>query len=138
MHDLRVTDRQRIARALLAYLAPCVRVRLFSAGAPVTARPSRSRQKQNIDPGKLHRFTSNVGIAPLTDHYGWNGEAFPVSCGVNFMTFGFLNTSQSTFSFLISNFCRQNCTLFKKRHGNSIIWCTLVIITMLLSISCVI
>ena len=55
----------------------CIRVLKFSAGAPVTARPSRSRQTQNIDPGKLHQFTSNIGIAPLTDHHGWNGEAFP-------------------------------------------------------------
>ena len=43
---------------------------------PVTARHSRSRQKQNVEPGKLHRFTSNVGIAPLTGHHGWNEEAF--------------------------------------------------------------
>ena len=46
-------------------------------GAPVTARPSRSRQKQNVDPRKLHWFTSNVSIAHLTDHTGWNGEAYP-------------------------------------------------------------
>ena len=44
---------------------------------PVTARPSRSRQKQNVEPGKPHRFTSKVRIAPLTDHHVWNGEAFP-------------------------------------------------------------
>ena len=37
----------------------------------------------------------------------------PVSCGVNLMTFGFLNTSQSTFSVLILALCRQNCTFFK-------------------------
>ena len=36
-----------------------------------------------------------------------------MSCGVNFMTFNFLYTSQSTFSFLISAVCRQNCTFFK-------------------------
>ena len=65
---------------------PCNRVPRFSARAPVTARPSRSRQKQNVEPGKLHRFTSNVGIAPLTDHYGWNGDyrphghALPTKC----------------------------------------------------------
>ena len=35
-----------------------------------------------------------------------------VSCGVYFLTFGFLYTSQSTFSFLISAVCRQNCTFF--------------------------
>ena len=52
------------------------RSELFSRG-PVTARPSRSRQKQNVDPRKLHWFTSNVRIAHLTDHHGWNGEAFP-------------------------------------------------------------
>ena len=51
--------------------------RSFQPELPVTARPSRSRQKQNIDLRKLHRFTSNVGVAPVTDHHGWNGEAFP-------------------------------------------------------------
>ena len=55
---------------------PCIRVSKCSAGAPVTARPSRSRQKQN-DPRKLHWFTSNVGTAHLTDHHGWNREAIP-------------------------------------------------------------
>ena len=69
--------------------------RSFQPELPVTARPSRSRQKQNIDLGKLHRFTTNVGIAPLTDHHGWNGEVFPCP-------FGFLYTSHSTFSLLIS------------------------------------
>ena len=54
----------------------CIRVPKFSARAQVTTRPSRSRQKQNVEPGKLHRFTSNVRIAPLTHHHGWNGEAF--------------------------------------------------------------
>ena len=39
--------------------------------------------------------------------------SFPVSCGVNCMTSGFLYTSQSTFSFLISAFCRSNFTFFK-------------------------
>ena len=61
----------------LSSFTPCIRVPKFSAGAPVKARPSRSRQKQSIDLGKLYRFTSNVGIAPLTDHHGWNGDAFP-------------------------------------------------------------
>ena len=51
--------------------------RSFQPELPVTARPSRSRQKQNVEPGKLHWFTSNVHTAPLTDHDGWNGEAFP-------------------------------------------------------------
>ena len=59
------------------WTTPCIHVPKFSARAQVTARPSRSRQKQNVDPGKLHRFPSNVGIAPLTDHHGWNGEVFP-------------------------------------------------------------
>ena len=62
--------------SLVCVGTPCIHVLKFSAGAPVTARPSRSRQTQNIDPCKLHRFTSNIGIAPLTDHHGWNGEAF--------------------------------------------------------------
>ena len=52
--------------------------RCFQPELPVTARPNRSRQKQNIDPGKLHRFTLNAGIAHLTDHHSWNGEAFQV------------------------------------------------------------
>ena len=47
--------------------------RSFQPEFPVTARPSRSRQKQTIDPGTRHRFTPNIG----TDHHGWNGEAFP-------------------------------------------------------------
>ena len=33
---------------------PCVRVPKCSAGAPVTAGPSRSRCKPNVDPRKLH------------------------------------------------------------------------------------
>ena len=49
----------------------------FQPELPVIARPSRSRPKQNFEPGKLHRFRSNVRTAPLTDHHGWNGEAFP-------------------------------------------------------------
>ena len=28
----------------------------------------------------VNRFTSNIGITPLTDHHGWNGDVFPVSC----------------------------------------------------------
>ena len=37
-------------------------------------------------------------------------------CGINFMTSGFLCTSQSTFSFLISGFCSQNCTFLKNEE----------------------
>ena len=40
-------------------------------------------------------------------------SSFPVSCCANFMTSDFLYTSHSTFSFLISAFCWQNCTFFK-------------------------
>ena len=61
----------------LSLSTPCILVPKFSAGAPVIARPSWSRQKQNIDLGKLHRFTWNLAIAPLTDHHGWNGDVFP-------------------------------------------------------------
>ena len=43
----------------------------FSVGAPVTARPSWNREKQNINPGKLHQFTPNVSIVPPTDRHGW-------------------------------------------------------------------
>ena len=77
----------------------CVELQSFQPEPPVTARPSRSRQKQNTDLRKLrklHRFTSNVGIIPVTDHHGLERGSFPVSCGVNFLTFGFLYTSQST------------------------------------------
>ena len=69
--------RYLVSDGIETLVTPCIRVLKFSAGAPVIARPSRSRQTQNIDPGKLHRFTSNIGIAPLTVHHSWNGEAFP-------------------------------------------------------------
>ena len=52
--------------------------RNFQPELPVSARPSRGRQERNISPGKLQRFTSNVGIALLTDHHGWSKDAFPV------------------------------------------------------------
>ena len=48
------------------------------------------------------------------------GGSFPVSCCVHFLTFGFLYTSQSTFSFFISAICRPNRPFFKtttKRKG---------------------
>ena len=67
----------RLTRLVCCILTPCIRVPKFSARAQVTARPSRSRQKQNIHLGKLHRFTSNEGFASLTDHHGWNGKVFP-------------------------------------------------------------
>ena len=52
----------------------------FQPERPVTARPSQSRQMQNIDPGKLHRFKSNVSTARLTDHHGWpHRERFSVA-----------------------------------------------------------
>ena len=110
--------------------------RSFQPELPVTARPSRSRQKQNIDQGKLHRFTSDVGIEPLTDHHGWNGEVFLCAGGVNFLPFGFLYTSQSTFSFLISPVCRQNCTFFKKEAKMQSLSAVLLIVNILLNISC--
>ena len=50
---------------------------------------------------------------------------FSVSCSVNFMTSGFLYTSQSTFSFFISALCRENCTFFKndrKMHSFGAFW----------------
>ena len=120
------------------FRAPCIRVPKCSAGAPVTARPSRSRQKQNVDPRKLHWFTSNVGIAHLTDHHGWNGGSFSVSCGVHFMTSGFLYTSQSTFSFWDFGLLQPKLHFLQKRQENAIIWSIFVIVTMLLNISCVI
>ena len=120
-----------------AKITPCIRVPKCSAGAPVTARPSRSRQKQNVDPRKLHWFTSNVGIVHLTDHNGWHGELFRVlwyKChDIRFL----VHLTIRTFSFLISAFCRQ-LHFLQNRQENAVTWCILVIATMLLNISCVI
>ena len=110
--------------------------RSFQPELPVTARPSRSRQKQNIEQDNLHRFTSDVGMAPLTDHHGWNGEVFLCPGGVNILSFGFLYTSQSTFSFLISAVCKQNCIFFKKEGKMQSLGAVLLIVSMLLNISC--
>ena len=57
--------------------------------------------------------------------------SFPVSCGVNFMTSGFLTTSQSTFSFLISAFCRQNCTFFKNDRNTQSLGAFFVIVAVI-------
>ena len=46
---------------------------------------------RNVSLGKLHRFISNVGIAPLTDHHGRNGDAFP--CLVMYI---YINSSSSS------------------------------------------
>ena len=51
--------------------------RTFQPELPVPARPSLSRPERNVSLGKLHRFISNVGIAPLTAHFGCNRDAFP-------------------------------------------------------------
>ena len=60
---------------------------------------------------------------------------FPVSRGVNFMTSGFLYTSQLTFSFLISAFLQPKLQFLQKRQENGITWCIFVIVAMLLNIS---
>ena len=44
---------------------------LFQRG-PFRASPNEIRQS-----GQLCRFTSNVGVTPLTDRHGWNKDAFP-------------------------------------------------------------
>ena len=44
--------------------------------SPVTARFTQGRSKRNAIPGKLHRFTQNVGVELLTDHHGWSRDAF--------------------------------------------------------------
>ena len=52
--------------------------RSFQPELPVTARPSRSRQKQKVDLGKPSIYVK-FGTAPLTDHHGWSGEFVPCS-----------------------------------------------------------
>ena len=49
--------------------------------------------------------------------------SFPVSCGVNFLTFGFLYTSISTFSFLIIGRLQAKWHVLQKRQENAVIWC---------------
>ena len=58
-----------------------------------------------------------------------------MSRGVNFMTSGFLYTSQLTFSFLISAFLQAKLQFLQKRQENGITWCIFVIVAMLLNIS---
>ena len=55
--------------------------------------------------------------------------SFPVSCGVNFITSGFLYTSQSTFSFLISAFFQAKLHFLQKRQENAITCSIFVIVT---------
>ena len=49
-------------RSVILQLSRVSAFRSFQPELPITARPRRSRQKQNIDQSKLHRFTSSVGI----------------------------------------------------------------------------
>lgn len=44
--------------------------------SPVTARPIPSRSAWNARSCKLHRLASSVGVTSLTDHHGWNKDAF--------------------------------------------------------------
>ena len=84
----------------------------------VPARPIQSKSKRNVGPGKLHRFTSNVRVASLTDRHGWNMDAWEVlgvHCDVNFVVifvFVFLVT-QLTLSFLCRTFVDKTFTFFK-------------------------
>ena len=43
--------------------------RTFQPELPVPAMSSRNRLERDVSPRKLHRLTSTVGIAPLTDHH---------------------------------------------------------------------
>ena len=115
---------------------PCIHVPKFSARAQVTARPSRSRQKQNVVPGKLHRFTSNVGIAHLTGYQGWNGKAFP--CPVVYISWHLVSCTPHNqhFRFLFRPIAGK--IALQKRQDNAVTWCILVLVAMLLNISCVI
>ena len=112
--------------------------RSFQPELPVTARPSRSRQKQNIDLGKLHRLTSNVGIVPLTDHHGWNREVFP--CPVVFISWHLVSCTPHNQHFLFFLFrpFAGKMHFLQKRQDNAVTWCILVLVAMLLNISCVI
>ena len=42
----------------------------FNVSLIVRGKVTRRWPQQNVEPGKLHRFTSNVRIAPLTDRDG--------------------------------------------------------------------
>jgi len=107
--------------------------RSFQPELPVTARPSRSRQKQNIDPGKLHRFTANVGIAPLTDHHGWNGEVFRVLwCKI--LDISFLVHITIDILIFISAVLQAKWHFLQKRQEIAVTWCILVTFTLLLNI----
>ena len=140
-HDTTVTQRNKSP----AFTTPCICVPKFSAGASrySEAQPERA-EAQLVDPGKLHRITSNIGVRPLTDHHGWNVDAFPVSCGVNFMTFVLLYIIvHFTINIFISFWSVLAClagkiTLSSRWTGKcNPTWGMLVIVTMLLNISCV-
>ena len=108
------------------------RSEVFSRSFPLRRGPAwAGGSKTVIDVGKLDRFTSNVCITPPIDHHGWNGKAFP--CPVMWISWhliGFLNTSQSTFSFWFRTFA-GTMHFIQKRQENAIIWCVWVIVTML-------
>ena len=76
----------------------------------------RSTQKQNIGPDKLHRFTSNVDISLLTDHRGWNGEAFPCPVWYKFHDIWFL--VHITINIFIFDFelLQAKCHFLQKRN----------------------
>ena len=108
----------------------------FQPELPVPVRPSRSRPEQNIDPGKFHRFTSNTGIAPLIILVGTGKLPRVLWCQLHDIWF----LVQLTVNIFIFYFelLRAELHLLQNRQENAIIWCILVIVTMLLNISCVI
>lgn len=66
--------------------------RSFEPELPVTGRTSLSWQERNVSYGTLHWFRSNVGIAThLTDHHGWNRDAFWCPVMRQFVTFAGFN-----------------------------------------------
>ena len=130
-----VTKRDR--RSAIGLFHRVSAFRNFQPELPVTERPRWSRQKQNVDPDKQHRITSYIGITPLTDHHGWNVDAFSVLwCKFNDIWF-LVHLTINIFTF---DFGRLQAKLHfpQNRQENAIIWCILVIVPMLLNISCVI
>ena len=50
----------------------------FSARVSRSSKAQPGRLEQNISPGNhVHRLVSNIDVTLLTDHHGWNGDAFP-------------------------------------------------------------
>ena len=121
----------RLTDSVLAYTGyPRLK---FSVGAAITA----GQETQNIDPGKLSClfiwFTSDIGIAPLTDHHSWNGEASR-DLWCRFHNIWFL--MHLAISIFILDFERLQAKLHFQENATT--WCILVFVCLLLNISCVI